>query len=148
MPTDLLKEELIADMKAVQALCWTCRITRNYYRAHGKYTEAKWQHYFPTFKDFLEAASIDPTMHEGFHRPYEFVNNSYLETTARYHDYFQAADLGLQTELNPILNLANSKAGDFFAMGGKLYQVTGRNGTAVYTRRYRWYNRLHDWLRG
>lgn len=126
MTTDLLREELIADMKLVQSLCWTCRITRNYYRAHGKYTESQWHYYFPTFKDFLEAAGIAPD--------------------ARESPNYSISDL---EEINQaILTLSNSKTGDFFAMGAKLYQVTGRNGTAVYTRRYRWYNRLHDWLRG
>lgn len=134
MPIQPMRDELIADMKAVQALCWTCRITRNYYRVHGKFKEHEWHYYFPTFKDFLVAASIVDTQHE--------------EYTNEWANYLSVSDLVVQTDINPILNLANSKAGDFFAMGGKLYQVTDRNDGAVYTRRYRWFNRLHDWLRG
>src|SRR5438270_9492023 len=34
-------------------------ISRNYYRAHGNYSEAAWGAYFPKFADFLAAAGID-----------------------------------------------------------------------------------------
>src|SRR5581483_6691075 len=33
-------------------------VTRNYYRANGKFTEAQWQKLFPKFSDFLAAAGI------------------------------------------------------------------------------------------
>lgn len=33
-------------------------ITRNYYRANGKYSESQWQSIFPTFAEFLTAAGI------------------------------------------------------------------------------------------
>lgn len=131
-------EDLIADMKRVRLLSGL--VTRNYYRAHGKYKEAEWQKYFPTFANFLDAAS-EPEPYIG-HKPYEFVNNAYY-----YYDYITESSLGLQTEINSLLNLSNSKAGDFFAMGAKLYQVTGRKDTAVYVKRYYWFNRLYDLAR-
>lgn len=124
----ITKEDLIDDLKTVQRLYPAVQVTRNYYRANGKYRESDWQEFFPTFRAFLNAANL---------------NVGY-----EWSDYTSISNLALQTEIYPILNLTNSQTGDFFAMGGKLYQVTGRNGTAVYSRRYRWYNRLHDWLRG
>lgn len=33
-------------------------ITRNFYRANGSYSESQWQEFFPTWRDFLEAAGL------------------------------------------------------------------------------------------
>lgn len=33
-------------------------VTRNFYRAHGKFTDAQWQKFFPKFSDFLKAAGL------------------------------------------------------------------------------------------
>lgn len=49
--------ELIADLKKV-AKDYIGIVTRNYYRAAGKYPEAAWQAHYATFRDFATAAGI------------------------------------------------------------------------------------------
>lgn len=52
------KEALIRDIKKLHKS--TKEISRNFYRANGKYTEAQWQAHFSKFSDFLTAAGITP----------------------------------------------------------------------------------------
>jgi len=48
--------QLVADLKRVAKDCDT--VTRNHYRAHGKYTESVWQAQFATFREFALAAGV------------------------------------------------------------------------------------------
>lgn len=52
------REEVIADLVQVQTSNPDVAITRNFYRAHGKYSEGVWQWFFPRFIDFCKAAGI------------------------------------------------------------------------------------------
>lgn len=57
------KSALIADIQQLHRTN-PGNITRNYYRAHGVFSESLWQRYFPKFADFLAAAGIDNTKQE------------------------------------------------------------------------------------
>jgi len=48
------KEQLIEDMKTL--IGQYTRVTRDFYRKQGSFSEATWNQYFPTFKDFVDAA--------------------------------------------------------------------------------------------
>lgn len=52
------KEALVRDMKKLHKSA--PEISRNFYRANGKYAEAQWQVHFSKFSDFLAAAGITP----------------------------------------------------------------------------------------
>lgn len=54
------KRELIADLKQVAIKFPDSPITRNFYRGNGKFTDADWQYYFPSFQHFLAHAGIEP----------------------------------------------------------------------------------------
>jgi hypothetical protein len=57
MSNSASKDELIEDIKSLSKI--NLSVTRNYYRANGKFNEGQWQKHFPKFSDFLAAASID-----------------------------------------------------------------------------------------
>jgi len=48
------KEALITDMKAL--IGQYSKVTRDFYRKQGSFSEGTWSKFFPTFKDFVEAA--------------------------------------------------------------------------------------------
>jgi hypothetical protein len=48
------KEALILDMQTL--IGQYSKVTRDFYRKQGSFSEATWSKYFPTFKDFVEAA--------------------------------------------------------------------------------------------
>lgn len=52
---------LINDLKDVARKNKGQQVTRNLYRALGRFSESAWQAYFPRFKDFLAAAEIGTT---------------------------------------------------------------------------------------
>ena len=52
--TSVSKEELIADMKTL--IGQYTKVTRDFYRSQGSFSEAAWSKHFPTFKSFIEAA--------------------------------------------------------------------------------------------
>lgn len=58
------KKELIADLKSLAQEHPTVLITRNYYRANGKFKEAHWQKFFSSFTDFLREAEVGPAKPE------------------------------------------------------------------------------------
>lgn len=50
------RDAMIADMQRVMKLSPT--VTRNFYRAHGRFRERDWQYIWATFKEFVRAAKI------------------------------------------------------------------------------------------
>ena len=52
--TSVSKEELVADMKTL--IGQYTKVTRDFYRSQGSFSEAAWSKHFPTFKSFIEAA--------------------------------------------------------------------------------------------
>lgn len=54
------KEALIADIQRLNKK-WPGQVTRNFYRANGKFTESQWQRFFPKFGNFLTAAEVIQT---------------------------------------------------------------------------------------
>lgn len=63
------KDALIEDLKRVAAKS-SGIVTRNFYRANGKFSEDQWQKFFPTFAEFLlsagvqKAVAVEPTKFE------------------------------------------------------------------------------------
>ncbi len=56
---------LVADLLRIQNDQPEVQITRNFYRAHGTYSEAAWQAVFAKFNDMLEAANLTYNLGEG-----------------------------------------------------------------------------------
>ena len=54
------REQLIKDLQRVHKLFPDANPDRDFYRAHGKYSDAAWKEHFPRFKDFVAAAK--PTL--------------------------------------------------------------------------------------
>jgi hypothetical protein len=52
------KKELIADLKLLASKNQNVPITRNFYRANGKFKESHWQRYFPSFTLFLQDSGV------------------------------------------------------------------------------------------
>lgn len=63
------REELVEDLRRVQAENPEASVTRNFYRIHGKFSEGVWQGVFGRFSDFRKAAGMTPeppkTQYEG-----------------------------------------------------------------------------------
>jgi hypothetical protein len=51
------KELMIEDMRRVLKIAPDC--TRNFYRGRGRFREADWSYFWPTFKAFVRAAKTD-----------------------------------------------------------------------------------------
>lgn len=54
------RKELTADLVRVSKTFPAVTLSRNFYRAHGKYSENAWQKHFSRFSDFLAAAGLSP----------------------------------------------------------------------------------------
>jgi hypothetical protein len=54
------REELIADIQAIQDEFPEVTISRNFYRKHGAFKDDQWEDVFSTFPSFVKAAAISP----------------------------------------------------------------------------------------
>lgn len=54
------RDQLIKDLQRVHKLFPTAKPDRDFYRAHGRYTDAAWKEHFPRFKDFVAEAGVTP----------------------------------------------------------------------------------------
>lgn len=103
------RELLILDIQQVAKLAEPITPTRNYYRAHGTFTEAQWQAFFPTFKAFLRSAELLP--------PAEvYLTESEPETD----------------------HLLDLELGDTYEQNGKTYKVILKRGSSVTVRPLTW----------
>jgi predicted phosphodiesterase len=59
-------EDMIQDLRRVQALDPARHITRNYYREHGKYSDQTWSTRFGTFQEFRRESGLE--LHRGGQR--------------------------------------------------------------------------------
>jgi hypothetical protein len=55
------KQTLIADLKEIQNKFPKVNVSRDFYRVHGQFSEVVWHKFFPTFKDFIQAAGLKST---------------------------------------------------------------------------------------
>lgn len=106
--TNPSRELLILDIQQVAKLCEPTTPTRNYYRAHGTFSEAQWQKFFPTFKAFLSSAELLP---------------------------FTRQSEPLEHETSHLLDL---ELGDTYQQDGKTYKVISKRGSSVTVRRLTW----------
>lgn len=112
------KADLVADLKALQDMYPDQRITRNFYRHHGHYSETTWQYYFPTFASFLATITESPSRY----MPQEDTLNTWIDTTS--YD-----------------------VGDVFLIGGTRHKIVSKGPAAIRTQRQYWYHDLLDWLK-
>ncbi len=52
------REQLIKDLRRVHKLFPQADSDRDFYRAHGKFTDAAWKAHFAKFKDFVAASGV------------------------------------------------------------------------------------------
>lgn len=117
------KEEIIADLKALQECYPHERITRNFYRIHGFYKESQWQYHFPTFASFLGTLELD--------------------SPAR---YVAIKELTKEDMLGPWIDMTSYDIGDIVFIGSKRHKITAKGPAYVRTKRQYWYHDLLDWL--
>jgi len=78
------KQDLIKDLQRLSKENKV--ITRNFYRANGKFREYEWQRYYPTFTDFVKSAGLNQENEieksEKLEKPEinEFVDNKWIIT--------------------------------------------------------------------
>lgn len=114
------RELLTLDIQQVSKLCTPTQVTRNYYRAHGTFTEAQWQEFFPTFGSFLTAAGLKDSSPD---------DEDPLEDILPYTAYPRNVGAIFEHE------------------DGKKYQVVAVRDSSVTVKRYQWFDKmLAYWL--
>jgi hypothetical protein len=108
------KADLIADLKALQELYPDQRITRNFYRHHGHYSESQWQYYYPVFSAFKN------TLHESSSR--------FIPTN--------------DDKFGTWLDAVSFDVGDVVAIDGARHKVIAKGPASIRTKRHYWYHDL------
>jgi len=60
------RDQIIKDLQRVHKLFPTAVPDRDFYRIHGRYSDAEWKAHFPKFKDFAAAAQVKLTPETAF----------------------------------------------------------------------------------
>jgi hypothetical protein len=58
-PVSATRDQLISDLKKINKHFPDAKLSRDFYRAHGKYADKAYAKYFPTFKEFVAATLPD-----------------------------------------------------------------------------------------
>ncbi len=153
-------EDCVADLRGLQEEEPFKHITRNYYRVHGKYSDATWNRHFGTFHEFRRQAGLELSRGQhslerkiAKHASLDLYRKFYIEKVLPYHEKVNKLSrngrfkIGLvisdlhDIELDPFtwatfVDTARQMQPDFIALGGDIHDLPNFSKYAIDPRKF------------
>lgn len=153
-------QDCVDDLRALQEENEFKSITRNFYRVHGKYSDATWNQFFGTFHEFRREAGLELTRGQhslekkiAKHASLDLYRRFYVEKVLPYHEKVNKISTGGRfkvglvcadlhdIELDPFtwgtfIDTAKQMQPDFVSLGGDIHDLPDFSKYAIDPRKF------------